>query len=142
MNICNYEYPLKTNKRLSIDWRLIVINVIYCLFFTEISQLTLLLLFCIFSLLQLLYFSLFWMGTSVRAQSSFYRRAYYSPMSSSPTHYFTSHPGSHEFMPLSYSSDLHTEESKRKESPKKYAKKISYRHVASVSWRSFDIFII
>ncbi|XP_014099312.3 uncharacterized protein [Bactrocera oleae] len=79
----------------------------------------------------LLYFSLLWMGTSVRAQSSFYRRAYYSPMSSSPTHYFTSHPGSHEFMPLSYTSDLHTEESKRKESPKKYAKKISYRHVAS-----------
>ncbi|XP_054747241.1 uncharacterized protein LOC129253038 [Anastrepha obliqua] len=80
----------------------------------------------------LLYFSLLWIGISVRAQSSsFYRRTYYSPISSPPTHYFSSHPSSHEFMPLSYAGDLHTEESKRKESSKKYAKKISYRHIAS-----------
>ncbi|XP_036325385.1 uncharacterized protein LOC118738551 [Rhagoletis pomonella] len=79
----------------------------------------------------LLYIILLWMGISVRAQSSFFRRTYYSPISAPPAHYFSSHPTSHEFMPLSYASDLHTEESKRKESAKKYAKKLSYRHLAS-----------
>ncbi|XP_067626793.1 uncharacterized protein [Eurosta solidaginis] len=77
----------------------------------------------------LLYFCFLWLGIGVKAQSSFYRRTYYN---APPTHYFSTHPSSsHEFIPISYGSDSHTEESKRKEFSKKYAKKTPYRHVAS-----------
>ncbi|XP_037943640.1 uncharacterized protein LOC119676473 [Teleopsis dalmanni] len=60
----------------------------------------------------------------IKAQSSYYKRTYYTPLSSPALHYFHHQP---DYSPISYSSDLLPEESKRNEFSKLYGKKPLFR---------------